>query len=324
MIKRFLGQFVLALGLTGLVSPAVHAQAFPSKPVRLIIPFPPGGSTDTVGRLLANRLSTTWRQPVIVENRPGAGGNIGADAVSKSAPDGYTFLLIANSHVSSAALYEKLPFDPVKDFTPLSQIAFFSLVLVVHPSLSATTLQQLVALSKSTPTKLIMASAGNGTTTHLVAELYRSASGFDFLHAPYKGGAPATADLLAGHVQMMFLDPISAAPQVRAGKLRALATTGATRSVSFANIPTIAESGFPGFEAVTWFGFVGPPSMPAEIVRKISSDVVAVLQLPDVRTRFGELGIEPLGTSPERLGAVMQTDLDKWSKLIRSANIKAN
>ncbi len=302
----------------------VLAQVYPAQPVKLVIPYAPGGPTNIVGRLFGEKLGALWGQPVLVENRPGAGGNIGAALVAKAPADGYTLLLIANALVMSAALYDKLPYDPIRDFTPLSQVLSYSLVLVVNPSVPANSLAELVAWSKTAGSKVAMASSGNGTSTHLAGELFRSLTGTVFTHAPYKGAGPATTDLLAGHVQMMFNDPVSAMPFVRAGRLRAVATTGLARSSMLPEVPTVAESGYPGFQAGSWLGFAGPAGMPAEVVRKLSADINAVLQQADVRARFAALGVDPIGTTPEEISAIMRADLDKWSKVIRAANIKAD
>jgi tripartite-type tricarboxylate transporter receptor subunit TctC len=270
----------------------------------------------------AEKLSTAWSQPVIVENRAGAAGNIGSDMTAKAAPDGYTILLIASSHVINSALYDKLPYDPIKDFTPLSQVAYYSLVLVAHPSVPAQSVSELVALAKAQPGKLALVSAGNGTPTHLTAELFRTAAQIDFLHVPYKGAAPATNDLLAGQGQLMFNNPVSALPHVTAGKLKALAVTGTQRSALAPDIPTIAESGYPGFEAGTWYAFLAPAGLPPEISKKLSRDIVAITKQDDLKARFAKMGIEALGSTPEQLTEVMQADLIKWSGVIRNANIK--
>jgi tripartite-type tricarboxylate transporter receptor subunit TctC len=275
-----------------------------------------------LGRVYAEKLSAAWSQPVIVENRAGAAGNIGSDMTAKAAPDGYTILLIASSHVINSALYDKLPYDPIKDFTPLSQVAYYSLVLVAHPSVPAQSVSELVALAKAQPGKLALVSAGNGTPTHLTAELFRTAAQIDFLHVPYKGAAPATNDLLAGQGQLMFNNPVSALPHVTAGKLKALAVTGTQRSALAPDIPTIAESGYPGFEAGTWYAFLAPAGLPPEISKKLSRDIVAITKQDDLKARFAKMGIEALGSTPEQLSEVMQADLVKWSAVIRNANIK--
>jgi tripartite-type tricarboxylate transporter receptor subunit TctC len=317
-----LALFGLLIAITSFGATESRAQNFPSKSVRLIVPFPPGGPADVLGRLYGEKLSAAWSQPVIVENRAGAAGNIGSDMTAKAAPDGYTLLLIASSHVINSALYDKLPYDPIKDFTPISQVAYYSLVLVAHPSVPAQSLSELVALAKAQPGKLALVSAGNGTPTHLTAELFRTAAQIDFLHVPYKGAAPATNDLLAGQGQLMFNNPVSALPQVTAGKLKALAVTGTQRSALAPDIPTIAESGYPGFEAGTWYAFLAPAGLPPEISKKLSMDIVAITKQDDLKARFAKMGIEALGSTPEQLREVMQAELVKWSAVIRNANIK--
>ncbi|OFZ83725.1 MAG: hypothetical protein A2W21_12020 [Betaproteobacteria bacterium RBG_16_66_20] len=314
---------ILCLACVALPAP-VGAQNYPAKPVKIIVPFPPGGPADVLGRVFADKLNAMWGQPVVVDNRAGAAGNIGSEVTAKSAADGYTILLAASSHVTNGGLYSKLPYDPIRDFTPISQVAYYSLVLVAHPSVAAGTLTELIALARANPGKLSMASAGNGTPTHLTAELFRRATGIDFVHVPYKGAAPATNDLLAGQAQLMFNNPVSALPQVRAGRLRALATTGVTRSPITAEIPTVAESGYPGFEAGTWYAFLGPAGIPRDIVTKLATDIMAVLQVAEVRARFAAMGVDPIGTSPDQLAAIMHADLEKWTKVIRAANIKVD
>ena len=317
-----LALFGLLFAISSLWATESRAQSFPSKSVRLIVPFPPGGPADVLGRVYAEKLSAAWSQPVVVENRAGAAGNIGSDMTAKASPDGYTLLLIASSHVINSALYDKLPYDPIKDFTPISQVAYYSLVLVAHPSVPAQSLTELVALAKAQPGKLVLVSAGNGTPTHLTAELFRTAAQIDFLHVPYKGAAPATNDLLAGQGQLMFNNPVSALPHVTAGKLKALAVTGTQRSALAPDIPTIAESGYPGFEAGTWYAFLAPAGLPPEILKKLSMDIVAITKQDDLKARFAKMGIEALGSTPEQLSEVMQADLIKWSAVIRNANIK--
>jgi tripartite-type tricarboxylate transporter receptor subunit TctC len=317
-----LALFGLLFAIISFGATETHAQSFPSKSVRLIVPFPPGGPADLLGRVYAEKLSAAWSQPVVVENRAGAAGNIGSDMTAKASPDGYTVLLIASSHVINSALYDKLPYDPIKDFTPISQVAYYSLVLVAHPSVPAQSLTELVALAKAQPGKLVLVSAGNGTPTHLTAELFRTAAQIDFLHVPYKGAAPATNDLLAGQGQLMFNNPVSALPHVTAGKLKALAVTGTQRSALAPDIPTIAESGYPGFEAGTWYAFLAPAGLLPEILKKLSMDIVAITKQDDLKARFAKMGIEALGSTPEQLSEAMQADLVKWSAVIRNANIK--
>lgn len=309
--------FLCGLVLAG----PVLAQAYPSKPVKLFVGQPPGGGNDVIGRILADKLSAMWGQPLLVEHRPGATGNIAAALVAKSAPDGHTLYIVASSHVTNGALYSKLPFDSIRDFSPISQVTSYSLVLVAHPSVPATTLEELIALAKANPGKLTFNSAGNGTATHLTAELFRIATGIDFLLIPYKGAAGASNDLLAGHVQLAFSNPIVAQRPVQAGRLRALVTTGATRSSLFPDIPTVGEAGHPGLEAGNWHAILGPAGLPRDIVSKLSTDIIAVLKMPDVRERLTALGVEPIGSTPGQLATLMRAELEKWTKVIRAAKI---
>ena len=317
LVRRLLA-FLCSLVLTG----PVPGQVYPSKPVKLIVGQPPGGGNDVIARILADKLSVIWGQPLVVEHRPGATGNIGAAFVAKSAPDGYTLFIVASSHVTNGALYSKLPFDSVRDFTPISQVTYYSLVLVAHPSVAAATLGELIALAKANPGKLTFSSAGNGTATHLTAELLRIAAGIDFLHIPYKGAAAASNDLLAGHVQLAFSNPIVALRPVQAGRLRALVTSGAMRSTIFPDIPTVGEAGLPALEAGNWHAILGPAGLPKDIVSKLVTDLVAVLQMTDVRERLTAMGVEPIGTTPEQLAALMRSELEKWTKVIRAAKIQ--
>jgi tripartite-type tricarboxylate transporter receptor subunit TctC len=318
-------RFALLACFAGLaLAGQADAQTYPAKPVKIVVAFSPGGPPDVMGRIFADKLSAMWGQPVFVENRGGAGGNIGSEYVAKSVPDGTTLLLAPSSHVTNGALYSKLAYDPIRDFTPISQVAYYPLVLVVHPTVPATTLKELVALAKAEPGKLMLASAGSGTPTHLTAELFRSVAGIDFVHVPYKGAAPATNDLLGGQAQMMFNNPVSAMPHVKSGRLRALATTSAQRAPVAPDVPTVAESGYPGFEAGTWYAFLGPAGIAKEIQARLAADIVAVTQMADVRSRFAAMGVDPIGTTPEQLAAIMQSDLEKWTKVIRAANIKAD
>lgn len=317
-LVRWLLAFLCSLILTG----PVLGQVYPSRPVKLIVGQPPGGGNDVVARILADKLSAIWGQRLLIEHRPGATGNIAAAFVAKSEPDGYTLFIVASSHVTNGALYSKLPFDSIRDFTPISQVTYYSLVLVAHPSVPATTLGELIALAKANPGKLTFNSAGNGTATHLTAELLRIAAGIDFLHIPYKGAAAASNDLLAGHVQLAFSNPIVALRPVQAGRLRALVTSGAKRSTIFPDVPTVGEAGLPGLEAGNWHAILGPAGLPKDIVSKLATDLVAVLQMTDVHERLTAMGVEPIGTTPEQLAALMRSELEKWTKVIRAAKIQ--
>jgi tripartite-type tricarboxylate transporter receptor subunit TctC len=299
-----------------------NAQTFPAKPVRLVVPFPPGGPADGLGRLLAEKLKQSWGESVIVENRGGAGGNIGAEAVAKAAPDGYTLLLNASNHVINSALLEKMPFDPIKDFTPITEVASYMLVLVVHPSVAASSLREFVALGRSKPKSLLIANAGNGTPTHLTAALFAQAAGIEPVHVPYKGAAPANTDLLGGQVHAMFNNPVNALPQVKAGRLRALAVTGSKRTGLMPDLPTVAESGYPGFEATTWYGLFGPAGIPREIAARIHEHILKALRSKDVQDKLAPQGWDLVGSSHSDFAAFLAAESDKWARVVKGAGIK--
>lgn len=311
------------LGLAAsLAAPRAFAQAWPTRPVRLIVPFPPGGPADAIGRILSERLSEGWGQPVIIENRGGAGGNIGAEATARAAPDGHTLLLCASSHVQGAALYRRLPFDPIRDFTPVTQVAYYSLVVVVHPSVPVHTLREFEQALRSANGQFTITSAGVGTPTHLTAELFRIRANLDFTHVPFQGAAPAHTALLAGQVQAMFNNPVLAVPAVRAGALRAVATTGAQRAAALPDVPTLAESGYPGFEAGTWYAVLGPAGIPAPIVQKIDADLKRVVGLPAVQERFAAQSLETRAAGPTELSTIMAEDLARWTEVIQRLGIR--
>jgi tripartite-type tricarboxylate transporter receptor subunit TctC len=309
-----------------LFSLAVQAQEWPAKPVRIIVPFPPGGSADLMPRAVAEKLSEKWGQPVIVENRPGAAGNIGADLVFRAEPDGYTLLsgppppLVINK-----LLYKKLSYDP-EQFVPISVIGAIPNVLLVHPKTNVNTVQEFIALAKANPGKLNYASQGNGTTSHLTAELFKSMAGgtegpLRITHIPYKGTAPALADLLGGQVEMMCDNLGVSLPHVRSGKLKALGVASARRVKALPDVPALAET-LPGFEAVAWFGIVAPPKTPAGIADKVSAAVADALKLPDVQKRLQDLSAEPMGLSPAETAAYMKQETRRWAEVIRSAGVK--
>ena len=277
-----------------------------------------------LGRMLGQKLAERWSQSVVIDNRAGAAGNIGAEFVARSAADGYTLLLNASSHVINGSLYTKLAYDPVKDFTPVTEVASYMLVLVVHPSVPATTLKQFVALAKSRPGEIAVANAGTGTPTHLAAELFKITAGINFLQVPYKGAAPANTDLLGGQVIAMFNNPINALPFAKTGKLRALAVTGMQRLSIAPELPTVAESGYPNFEAGTWYGFRGPAQLPREIVAKIHGDVVTALRLPDIQQKLGAQGWDSHGNTPAAFAAILKADFDKWAKVVKAAGLRAD
>jgi len=265
----------------------VAAQGYPDKPIKLVVPFAAGGPADALGRILGDALSQRWGQPVIIENRGGAGGNVGAAAVARAIPDGYTLLLNASNHVINASLGENLPYDPIKDFTPISEVASYMLVLVLHPSVPVSTLGDFVDFARSQPGGLTVANAGSGTPTHLAAVLFAQHAGLHFVHLSYRGAGPATTDVLAGHVLAMFNNPVNAVSQVKANSLRAIAVTGSQRLSLLPDLPTIAELGYPGFEIRTWYGLFGPAHMPPEHVAKVFADLHWALQAPDVLKKLG-------------------------------------
>jgi tripartite-type tricarboxylate transporter receptor subunit TctC len=314
----------LILLATLAASPSVWAQSYPNRPVRLVVPFPAGGPADALGRVLADQLNKMWGQPVIIENRGGAGGNLGAEAVARSAPDGYTLLLNASSHVINASLYEKLPYDPIKDFTPVSEVASYMLVLVVHPSVPAASVKEFVAFAKTKQEGLTVANAGLGTPTHLAAVLFAQAADVNLIHVPYRGAAPASSDLIAGQVPAMFNNPVNAVPQVRSSNLRALAVTGSKRLSLLPEIPTIAESGYPEFETRTWYGLFGPAGMPVDIVRKLHADLEKALQIPEIANNLVAQGWDITASPPERFSVVLQSEFDRWSAVVKRAGIKVN
>jgi tripartite-type tricarboxylate transporter receptor subunit TctC len=322
MSRCLVAALVLAAALATSVSG--WAQGYPNRAVRLVVPFPPGGPADGLGRALADQLSKMWGQPVIIENRGGAGGNLGAEAVARAAPDGYTLLLNASSHVINASLYEKLPYDPIKDFTPVSEVASYMLVLVVHPSAPAKSVKEFVALAQSKQDGLSVANAGLGTPTHLAAVLFAQAAGVNLVHVPYRGAAPASTDLIAGQVPAMFNNPVNAVPQVTSGNLRALAVTGSKRLSLLPDLPTVAESGYPGFETRTWYGLFGPAGLPADIVRKLHADTDKVMRMPEIANNLVAQGWDIAVSPPDQFSVVLQSEFDRWSAVVKRAGIKAN
>ena len=303
---------------------AAAADAYPAKPVRFVVAFPPGGGTDIIARSIAQKLAERIAQQVVVDNRPGAGGNIGTDMVAKSAPDGYTLLMgSAGPLAINASLFGKMPFDPIKDLAPVTLAASTPNVLVVHPALRAATLKELIALAKARPGEINFASSGHGTPAHLAGELFNLMAGVKMVHVPYKGAAPALADLLGGQVQIMFSTMPPALPHVRDGKLRALAVTSAKRSPAAPELPTVDETALPGFEANTWHGVVVPAGTPGAIVARLNREIAAILNLPDVVERFSSQGAEALGSTPEEFAAYIKSETLKWAKVVRDSGAKA-
>jgi tripartite-type tricarboxylate transporter receptor subunit TctC len=319
-----LRSFTLTAAAALLVAGSAFAQAYPSKPVTMIVPFPAGGTTDIVARLTAQKLSEAWGQPVIVDNRAGAGGNIGSGMVAKAAPDGYTILMgTVGTHAINASLYEKMPYDVVKDFAPITNVAAVPNMLVINPALPVNSVKELIEYGKKNPGKLNMASSGNGTSIHLSGELFKVMTGVAMEHIPYKGSAPALTDMMGGSVQVMFDNMPSALPHVKAGKLKALAVTTATRSPAI-DLPTIAEAGVPGFEAASWFGLLAPAGTPKEIIAKIQADVVKAMKTTDLTEKMGQQGAVAVGNTPDEFAAYIKVELAKWEKVVKASGAKAD
>jgi tripartite-type tricarboxylate transporter receptor subunit TctC len=321
MYARFL-VVALLLALAG----AASAQAqYPNKPVRVVIPYPPGGGTDLQGRPMAAALTQKWGQTVVIDNRGGASGMVGADIVSKANPDGYTVLMCASAEVSlNVALYRKMSYDPVRDFTPITQLSISPLVLVVHPSVPAKTVQEYIALAKTQPGKIGYGSAGPGGPQHMAGEWLKMLAGIDIIHVSYKGGGPQLADVMGGHVQSAFIALPVVAGQLNSGRLRVLAVTSAKRSKAIPNVPTVAESGFPGFDISQWWAILVPRGTPDPIVRKLYTDFVALTKRPDIVAKMAALGAEPVGGTGAQLAAVMRADIAKYKKIVKEASITVN
>ena len=298
---------------------------WPSKPIKYIVPFPPGGTTDILARLISAKLGTVLGQPVLVENKAGAGGNIGSDFVAKSAPDGYTILGgTISSHAINVSMYKDMPYDPVKDFVPITLIGTNANVLIVDPKNPAKNVQELIAQAKAKPGAMSFASAGNGTSQHLSGELFKAMAGLQMEHIPYKGSAPAIQDVMGGQVPMMFDTTVVAAPHIKAGSVRALAVTSAKRVRGMENIPTLAEAGVPGYQLVSWQGIFAPAGTPKEIVQRLNMELVKIIGMPDVRERLDMLGVEPVANTPDEFATFQRAEITKWAKVIKDANIKGN
>jgi tripartite-type tricarboxylate transporter receptor subunit TctC len=314
----------LLLGAIGIGLAAVEAaaQAYPARPVRIIVPFSPGGAADVPARILAPEVSKALGQQVVIENRPGAGSTIGTDVAAKSAPDGYTVLLVSNTHVINASLYKKLPYDAINDFTPVLQFATSPNVLVVHPSLPVKSVKALVALAKAKPGQIDYASSGNGSSQHLFTALFTSLAGVKMNHVPYKGSGQARADLLAGHVPVGVPGIASVITDVRGGRLRALAVTSAKRSPQLPEVPTIAEGGVKGYAADQWLGFVAPAKAPREAIARLNEATQKVLAQPNLQKQFENIGAQAAYLGPEKFGALVKSELPKWGKVVQAVGLR--
>jgi tripartite-type tricarboxylate transporter receptor subunit TctC len=311
--------------LLAIVAGAAFAQAYPTKPIRLVVPFPAGGTTDILAREVANRLTQSWGQAVVVDNRPGAGGNIGAELVAKSPPDGYTLLMgTVGTHAINASLYAKMPYDHVKDFTPVILVAGVPNVLVINPALPINSVQELIAYAKANPGKLNFASSGSGTSIHLSGELFKVMAGVEVTHVPYKGSSPALQDLVGGQVQLMFDNLPSALALIKGGKLKALAVTSTVRAAALPDVPTMAEAGLPGFEASSWFGVLAPAGTPPDIVTRLNGEIAKWLATPEAKDKLLSQGAIAAGGPPEDFVKHIAAETAKWQKVVKASGAKVD
>jgi tripartite-type tricarboxylate transporter receptor subunit TctC len=318
----------LIVGCVGMVAGVATGNAaaadYPARPVRLVVAFAPGGSVDVVARLLAQKLSERWKQQVVVDNRPGAGGNVSAEIVSRALPDGYTLYMTSAALVVNPSLYASVPYDPVRDFAPISLVATVQSVLVSHPALPVKSVKDLIALAKARPGQINYGSTGSGTSGHLIMELFRSMAGIDLVHVPYKVIGQTYADLLSGQVSLFFPTAPGALPHIQAGRVRALAVAGVKRSAALPGVPTVAEAGVPGFEAGTWYPLLAPARTPRAAVESVHRDLVHVLGQPDVRERMAAAGIEIVGSTPDELARHIRDEIPKWARVIKQSGARAD
>jgi len=324
MKRRLLCQSLLGVCLAASAA-AVSAQgaaaSYPSRPIKIVVPFAPGGTTDALARLVGQRMTQDWGQPVVVENKPGAGATLGADAVAKAAPDGYTLLMGAAHHTIAQNVYAKVPYHFGRDFAPVTVVAMVPNMVVVNASVPARTIQEFVALAKAQPGKLNYGSAGAGTAHHLIGEMFKLRAGVDLMHVPYKGSSPAVADLLSGQIQLMFDTVTSGLPQVKAGKTRALAVTTAKRSSAMPDVPSLSETVLPGFDVGTWFGILAPAATPPDVVNKLNAELVKIVNMPEVRKQMLEMGSEPVGNTPAQMAAQIRNELDAFQSVVRQIKL---
>ncbi len=312
---------VLSL-LLAFAGSASAQQGYPNKPIRFIVPYAPGGSTSNVARLIGQKLTEAWGQQVIIDNRPGGNTVIGSEALAKSPPDGYTISLAASTHATIPHLLASLPYDPIKDFTPVATLVTTQLVLVLHPSVPANNLQEFIALAKSKPGQLNFASVGTGSSTHLAGELFNIVAGVKMQQVPYKGTAPALTDLIGGQVQLNFDTPITSIPHIKSGKLKAIAITGKTRLAALPQVPTFAEAGLPNYDFQIWMGVLAPAGTPKEIVNKLNTEIAKILTMPDMKEKLVSQGLDPLISTPDQFAALIKSDMAKFGQIIKTANIK--
>jgi tripartite-type tricarboxylate transporter receptor subunit TctC len=320
-----MSRFMLALAAALALAPALAAaQGYPTKPIRMVVPFPAGGGTDIIARIVAPRLSEALGQSVVIDNRGGAGGNIGTDIVAKSVPDGYTLLMAYSSHATNPGLYPKLPFDAVRDFAAISLVATVPQALSVNASVPVKSVRDLVELAKAKPGQINYASSGGGTPNHLAAELFNRMAGISTQHVPYKGVAPGLTALMGNEVQFMFPTVLSASAQLKAGRIRALAVTSIKRSASLPEVPTLSESGLTGYEALSWYGFLAPAKVPPAVLTRLSTEAMRIVKLPEVRESLAGQGAEPVGNTPPEFERFVVAEIKKWTELIRTVGIKAD
>ena len=300
---------------------AAAAQNYPAKTVRMVVGYPPGGPTDVLARIVSQKLTQTWGQQVIVDNRPGASGMIGAEFTARAAPDGYTLLMVPVTYAVTPSLFAKMTYDVEKDLSPVAQVAAAPFILVVHPTLPVKTVKDLIALDRRSPGQINFASASTGGMPHLAGELFNSMTGTKLVHIPYKGAAPATTDLLSGQVTLMFNNMLSAMPQVKAGRLRAVAVTSSKRSAAAPELPTIAET-VPGYEASGWYGAFAPAATSKELIGRLNAEMNRIMKMPDVTQRLAGDGVEAVGTTPEQFGAYLKQEIAKWGKVVKAANVR--
>jgi tripartite-type tricarboxylate transporter receptor subunit TctC len=314
-LRVFAGGLLFALCAIGGLA---HAQNYPNKSIRLIVPFPPGGPADILSRAIGQKLTDSWSQQVVVDNRAGAGGAIGSELAAKAAPDGYTLLMgFVGTHAINPSLYSKLPYDNVKSFEPVSLVATATIILVLHPSLPAKSVKELIALAKSKPGELTFGSPGNGTPQHLAGELFSTMAGVKMTHVPFKGAVPAISDLLGGRISLVFSSAPPALPHVATGKLRALAVTSGKRSSVAPDLPTVAESGLPAFEVINWYGVLVPARTPKAVVDKLNAEIAKIMKMPDVKERLSSVGIETFSSTPAQFAAFIKDETAKWAKVVK-------
>ena len=317
-------QSLLIVAVTPAFGVSAHAQIYPAKPVRFLVPFAPGGGNDIVARILGSKLSEAWGQQVVVDNRPGAGGNMAAEITARAAPDGYTVFQFNVANTIALSLYRKLPYDPVRDFAPVTQIGSTPFMLVVHPTVKAASVQELIALAKSRPGTLNYGSSGNGGSTHLVMELFKAQAGIDVVHIPFKGAGPALTSLLSGQIQVMFAVPAAALPHLKSGRLRALAVSSLQRSPLVPGLPTVAESGLAGFEGSAWYGVVVPAGTPRTVIHKLNTDIVRILRDPAIAETLTRRGIEVAASAPEAFARFISSEIVKWGKVVKMSGARVD